>query len=99
MKEEMQQLASSERIEWVQAYQRETEEFHRQTVNRRLREEEEERRESEAAATAEEEKKERELFASWEQNELALAFRNESEEKTRDSEASALTTTTLDPGW
>ena len=79
MKEEMQQLASSERTERVQAYQRETEAFHRQTQNRRRQEEEEERRESEAAAAAEEERADRELSASWERKERALAFDNEAE--------------------
>ena len=78
MKEEMQQLASSERTERVQAYQREAEAFHRQTENRRRQEEEKERRESEAAA-AEEERADRELYASWERKERALAFRNEVE--------------------
>ena len=48
--------------------------------------------EYEAAAAAEEEREERELFVSF-------AFRNENEEETHDSEASALTTTTLDSGW
>ena len=79
MKEERQQLASSERTERVQAFQRETEEFCCQTESRRQQEEEEERRESEAAAAAEEEMEDRELYASWERKERALAFGNEAE--------------------
>ena len=111
MKEEMQQLASSERTERVQAYQREAEAFHRQTVNRHRQEEEKERRESEAAAAAEEERKDRELHASWERKERALAFRTEverqrfkrnsrpqeQEEDTSDSEASEMQDFLRDP--
>ena len=107
----MQQLASSERTERVQAYQREAEGFRRQTEIRRLQEEEEERRESDAAAAAQERKWEREMFASWERKERVQAFRKEAErqrtererrhrqegeEETSDSEASAWTTTTLE---
>ena len=79
MKEENQQLASSERTERIQAFHRITEEFRRQTENRRRQDEEEERRESEAAAAAEEEREDRELLASWERKERALAFRNKVE--------------------